>query len=146
MPGLNLKRILVTATLVACIVSLKPVRADKPIRLHSGWKITPAGAHQTTGDMLLGCALSPDGRTLAMTNVGYAEHRLHLVDTAAGKIRQSLPLGRGWNGVAWSKDGSTIYVSGGASPRIHVFRKQGDGSFAAGPELRLPDLTIDAEQ
>src|SRR5439155_24262359 len=112
----------VVSLVAACLVPLVALQQDRPgregetIRLHSGWKITPAGTHETTGDMLLGCALSPDGRTLAMTNVGYAEHRLHLVDTAAGKIRQSLPLGRGWNGAAWSKDGSTIYVSGGASP------------------------------
>lgn len=117
---------------------------EEPISLHSGWKISPAGKHETTGDMLLGCALSPDGRMLAVTNVGYAEHMLHIVDTSNGRIGQSLPLGRAWNGVAWSPDGTSIYVSGGASPQIHVYRKSPDGSLMPARPIRIPDLAQDA--
>ncbi len=142
----KLPKILIPSLAVACLIPLNARQADRPVRLHNGWQITPAGTHETTGDMLLGCALSPDGRTLAMTNVGYAEHKLHLVDTTSGKIRQSLPLERGWNGVAWDKDGATLYVSGGASPRIHVFTKQSGGSFKAADPLRLLDLAMDAEK
>lgn len=117
---------------------------DGSIRLHTGWKITPAGKHATTGDMLLGCALSPDGKTIAMTSAGYAVHKLNLVDVATGKIRQVLQLDRSWNGVIWSRDGSTIYVAGGASPRVHVIRKRADETFEMAAELKLPDLALDA--
>ncbi|MDQ3814708.1 MAG: SMP-30/gluconolactonase/LRE family protein [Armatimonadota bacterium] len=116
--------------------------ADAGTRLHNGWKITPAGRHEVAGDMLLGCALSPDGKTLALTSVGYGKHQLHLVDTTTGKIRQSLPLGRAWNGVAWNGN-DTIYVSGGASPAIHVFLRRLNGSFSPGLDVTLPDIAAD---
>jgi YVTN family beta-propeller protein len=111
------------------------------VRLHNGWKITPVGRHERTGDMLLGCALSPDGKTLAMTNAGAAAHHLHLIDTATGKIRQSLPLERAWNGIAWTRDGNTLYISGGTSPRIHRLTRLPDGSFQPAAPLLLPDLS-----
>ena len=148
---LSKSRTLQAGVAVTCALLLTAVYADserdqKSVRLHSGWTITPAGKHQKTGDMLLGCALSPDGQTLALTSAGYAPHTLHLVDTATGKIRQSLPLERAWNGIVWSKDGSALYVSGGASPRIHVFRKEDQGKFGAGQQIDLPDLTQDASK
>src|SRR5438093_2819635 len=122
MVSLSLRGALVTGLAVVCLVPLRALPSDPPtrrsggVRLHNGWKITPAGTHETTGDMLLGCALSPDSKILALTSVGDADHRLILVDTATVKIRQSLALERAWNGVAWAKDGTAIYVSGGASP------------------------------
>src|SRR5262245_4698062 len=125
--------------LVPCLVA-----ADgESVRLHNGWKVSPAGKHQSTSDMLLGCALSPDARTLALSSAGYGDHALYLVDTATGKITQQLPLERSWNGLAWSPGGETIYASGGATPRIHVFRKGASG-FERAAALALPDLTVDA--
>ncbi len=114
--------------------------------LHSGWRITPAGTHQNTGDMLFGSALSPDGKILALANAGYAPHQLNLVDTASGRIRQSLPVERAWNGVAWSPAGDAIYVSGGASPQIHVFQKKPTGEFEMKSPLVLPGLTRDVQK
>jgi YVTN family beta-propeller protein len=134
------------ASTISFILILSPLLAfstQEEARLHSGWKVTPAGKHETTNDMLLGCRLSPDGKTLAMTSVGYSAHNLYLVDTATGKISQSLPLERGWNGIAWTQDSATLYVSGGASPRIHVFKKQPGIQLQPAGELRLPDLTME---
>src|SRR5258706_15225574 len=50
--------------------------------LFNGWRISPAGRHIGTGDMLLGGAISPDGTTLAIANAGYAANALHLIDIA----------------------------------------------------------------
>jgi len=113
------------------------------IQLHTGWKISPAGTHESASDMLLGCALSPDGRTIAMTSAGYNAHTLVLVDVATGKIRQTLLLERAWNGVVWTRDGSGILASGGASPRVYAFKRRADGSYEMDRELRLPDLAMD---
>ena len=132
-------RIIAWVLLSGCISYGAPPESSRT--LHSGWKISPAGVHQTVGDMLLGTALSPDGKTLAMTNVGYAPHQLHLVDVVDGTVRQSLPLERAWNGLVWSGDGTTIYVSGGASPFIHVFKKQAEGAFAKFGTITVPGLT-----
>ena len=147
MKTIFLRAMFATALLSASLFAAFAFQARRPgpekegIRLHNGWKITPAGTHETTGDMLLGCALSPDGATLALTNVGAAAHHLHLVDTTTGKIRQSLPLTRAWNGLAWTRDGATLYVSGGTSPQVHRLQRQADGTFQAGEPLRLPDLS-----
>jgi YVTN family beta-propeller protein len=90
--------------------------------------------------MLLGGALSPDGRLLALVNAGYNAHHLYLVETTTGRLVQTVPLERAWNGVAWAADGATIYVSGGGSPRIHVLNRRSNGSFETGKPLLLTDL------
>src|SRR5262249_7722323 len=109
------------ALLLAAAVPLSS-SADDSFRLHNGWRVSPAGKHEPPAAMLLGSALSPDGRWLALTSAGYNEHKLYLVEVETGRIRQQLPLDRTWNGLAWSSDGSTIYAAGGASPRVHIVR------------------------
>jgi YVTN family beta-propeller protein len=140
------------AALVSCVALVvlipliafqqRPGPVRKGVRLHNGWQITPAGTHETTGDMLLGCAFSPDKKLLAMTNVGAAAHKLHLLDTATGKIRQSLPMARGWNGVAWSSDGAMLYVSGGTLSHINRFQRQSDGTYTPAESLKIPVETM----
>lgn len=120
----------------------RPGPTKEGVQLHNGWQVTPAGTHQTTGDMLLGCALRPDGKLLAMTNVGAAAHKLHLIDTATGKIQQTLSLDRGWNGIAWTQDGSSLYISGGTLPRINRIARQADGTYAAGEPIKIPEETL----
>src|SRR5438128_929519 len=73
--------------------------------LFNGWRISPAGRHVFTGDMLLGGAISPDSSTLAIANCGYGPHALHLFDIATEKEIVKLPMGRSWNGIAWAPDG-----------------------------------------
>ncbi|MCS6775106.1 MAG: beta-propeller fold lactonase family protein [Chloroherpetonaceae bacterium] len=119
-----------------------PGREKQGVLLHNGWRITPAGSHEKTGDMLLGCALSPDGSMLAMTNTGATAHRLHLVDPMTGRIRQSLPLVRGWSGLVWSPDSRTIYVAGGTSLAVYRFERQADGTFAPGEPIPLPGSSV----
>src|ERR1044071_2761775 len=46
--------------------------------LHNGWRIEPAGRSVQTGDMLMGGALSPDGKLYAIVNAGYNANALHL--------------------------------------------------------------------
>src|SRR5947208_2553417 len=62
--------------------------------LFNGWRITPAGRHIATGDMLLGGAISPDKKTLAICNAGYSAHALHLIDIASEKEIAKLTVGK----------------------------------------------------
>src|SRR5690349_19533124 len=78
--------------------------------LFNGWKISPAGRHIKTGDMLLGSAISPDGSTLAVASAGYNLHALHLVDFATEKEVATVKFEKAWNGVAWSPTGDRVYV------------------------------------
>ena len=119
--------------------ALQATRKD-PTRLHNGWALTPAGTHESTGDMLLGAALSPDGSTLAMTSCGAEDHTVYLLDASTGKIRQRIPVERAWGGLAWMPNGKQFLVSGGTSARIHRLVRAEDGNYKAGKPLELPEL------
>src|SRR5437660_446310 len=109
-----------SATMIATTVPVSavdtpgPLDAKSAIRLHNGWKITPAGArHEELGDMLLGGAISPDGKWLAFVNGGAADHAVHLADTSNGKVVASSPVARAQSsgGVAFSPKGAKLFVS-----------------------------------
>jgi len=100
--------------------------------LFNGWKISPVGRPIPTNDFLLGGAFSPDGKTLAIANCGYNPHAIHLIDVATEKEIANLGVLRTWNGIAWAKDGKTLYVSGGiplAHNDVLVYEKGADDAW-----------------
>jgi YVTN family beta-propeller protein len=120
----------------------KTGKADTaPIRLHNGWTITPAGKHVFTGDTLTGSALSPDGKTLAVSNGGGSENALTLIDTATGEARQRFPLNRAQSvGLAFAPDGKTLYVGGGNSGQVHVVKFAPDGKAELAQAITVSEL------
>jgi YVTN family beta-propeller protein len=119
---------------------LVPGQDGEATLLFNGWKISPAGRSIQTGDMLLGGAISPDGKTLAIANCGWNAHALHLVDIATEKVIARFPMSRSWNGIAWSPDGMRIYVSGGISnilSDVHIFQKNESGEWAPTKGFKL---------
>jgi YVTN family beta-propeller protein len=104
--------------------------------LFNGWGITPAGSSVLTTDMPLKMALSPDGRTLALAHGGYNAEGLTLIDAASRKLLQFIPMAAAWNGIAFSADGKTIFVSGGASGKVARFQFL-DGKAALQQELEV---------
>ncbi|MCX6591111.1 MAG: bifunctional YncE family protein/alkaline phosphatase family protein [Acidobacteria bacterium] len=82
--------------------------------LVSGWKTTPAGRHQASGDMILSGQVSPDGKSFAYTNTGYTRHQLHIVDLATEKEVATFPMEQSWAGLAWAANSKKLYVSSGA--------------------------------
>src|SRR5215831_7790755 len=82
--------------------------------LASGWKTTPAGRHLASGDMILSGQVSPDGKLFAFTNTGYTRHNLHIVDLTTEREIATFPMEQAWSGLAFSPDGSRIFVSSGA--------------------------------
>ena len=116
-----------------------PGKDGQSTLLFNGWKITPVGRPIPTGDFLLGGAISPDGKLLAICNAGYDKHALHIVDITSEKEVAKLPLAHTWNGLAWSPDGKKLYVGGGASPAgndIYTFDNV-DGTWTEGKPLKL---------
>jgi YVTN family beta-propeller protein len=107
--------------------------------LFNGWGITPAGEHVALSDMPLKLILSPDGKFLLAVSGGYNDTGLTILSTADKKVVQFVPLKKSWNGLAFSKDGKRVFVSGGGSGLIHVF-KYANGTVTAEPPVR-PVLT-----
>ncbi len=109
-----------------------PGQTDAGTVLFNGWRISPAGRLQHTGDMLEGGAISPDGATLAIANCGYTAHHLNIVDLKTETIVATLPASRLGPGIAWSPDGSQIYASGGisnASWDVYRFKHEARGEW-----------------
>ena len=55
-----------------------------------GFKVTPAGTQTPLGDLPLTTALSPDGKTMLVSNDGQGTQSLQVVDTATSKVVQTL--------------------------------------------------------
>src|SRR5262245_46776551 len=92
-----------------------PAKNGSNAMLVSGWRTTPAGRQLESGDMILSGQVSPDGKLFAFTNTGYSRHNLHIVDLATEKEIATFPMEQAWSGLAFSPDGSRIFVSTGAA-------------------------------
>ena len=86
----------------------------------NGRTVDPAGRLTQLGNFPTGSALTPDGRFLWAVDSGHGADDVKVVDLAAGKVVQTLPLPGGYGGVAIAPDGRRAYVSGepksGADP------------------------------
>jgi YVTN family beta-propeller protein len=86
--------------------------------LPNGWRIAPAGRHLSIGDLPLNLLLSPDGRSLIVTNNGHTKPTLRVVDLTRGYVAQTVQLDDAWMGLAWNPDGTKLYSSGAASNSV----------------------------
>lgn len=106
------------------------VLQSQPNLLFNGWKLSPAGRHIGVNAMPLKMVISPDGKTLAAVCSGRF-NGVALIDLASEQTRQWIPLRRTFNGIAFSKDGKQIYVTGGNSDALYVL--DFDGTKAGEP-------------
>ena len=93
--------------------------------LPNGWRIAPAGRHLDVGDLPLAMALHPDGRHLVITNNGWSQPSLRVVDLARRRVVQKLSLDHAWLGLAWHPDGTRLYSSGAADNSIREVQWRG---------------------
>jgi YVTN family beta-propeller protein len=98
----------------------RPAAATRPVTLFNGWKLSPAGVHLKIENMPLKMVISPDGKTLAAVCGGISPG-VALIDLQTRTLRQWVKLARSWNGIAYSKDGKNLFVTGGASDRLLRF-------------------------
>jgi YVTN family beta-propeller protein len=115
------------------------VQPDGSILIPTGQTLTPAGSHIEVSDRPLGMVLSPDGRFLAVsTGSNFSQRSIHIIDTKANAITQSIPVGDSFVGVAFSSDGEMLYVGGGQNHDVKIFRKEGPGRFREDGVVAVP--------
>ncbi len=107
------------------------VQHDGAILVPNGQRLTPAGTHIDVNDRPLGMVASPDGSLLAVvTGSNFNPRALHLIDIQSRTLKQTIAIPNSFVGVAFSPDGDTIYVGGGSSNDVKIFRAN-NGVFAA---------------
>lgn len=104
--------------------SARPAAAsleDGPRRLPTGRFLDPAGVVWPVGSMPLAMTLSPSGREVLVLMNGYREHGVQVVDRATGRILQTVIQPAAFLGIAFARDGRTLYVSGGNQDVIYRY-------------------------
>ncbi|MDX2003622.1 MAG: bifunctional YncE family protein/alkaline phosphatase family protein [Chitinophagales bacterium] len=86
---------------------------QKRVMLPNGWALTPTGKQVPLGDLPLNMVGSPSGKWLAVTNNGQSDQSLQIIDLSAGKVTDSMPVGKAYLGLAFSDDERSLYASGG---------------------------------
>ncbi|NOY57991.1 MAG: bifunctional YncE family protein/alkaline phosphatase family protein [Calditrichaeota bacterium] len=98
--------------------------SDGSILLPNRYKLTPAGEQIPVGDLPLNMVLSPDGKFIAVTNNGYSDQFVSIIDVASQKQVQTLPVRASFFGIDFSADGSKLFISGGAKNLIYIFARK----------------------
>ncbi len=65
------------------------------------------------GDLPLNIALSPSKKLAAVTNNGQSDQSIELIDLENDAVVDSVPVGKSWLGLVFSKNGKYLYASGG---------------------------------
>ena len=127
---------------VAVDVALVPgPRPDGTAVTSYGWTVTPAGEQVTLGDKPFGTVLSPDGRTLLVSNDGQSTQSLSVIDTGTGRVRQTIPYKSPealFVGLAFSPDGRRVYASAGGNDKIRAYDVQEGGTLTESASILLP--------
>ena len=114
--------------LVSCTqhtpTSLPGTLNDGSVLLPNHYLLTPAGKQIPVGDLPLNMIVSPDGKYLAVTNNGYSEQFVSIIDIARQKQVQTLPVRASFFGLDFSADGKKLFVSGGGKDEIYVFTRK----------------------
>ncbi len=112
-----LSRPFLAVTLILTIGPLLLGQVPHPIpggySLPNGWRITPVGKAIQTEDLILNLTQSKDGRITIAQHGGFNPHGLLVIDTATQQPVQRIGMHSAWLGLAWSLDGSKLFVSGG---------------------------------
>jgi YVTN family beta-propeller protein len=132
LPALALS--IIAAQHVAAEVPGSPTSAPTS-KLFNGWGLSPAGKQTRINDVPMKTILSPDRAALATVCSGL-NPALVIFDVRQGRVTQTISLERSFNGIAFSKDGKRLFVTGGASDMLYCFVFQ-DGKATQERRVRL---------
>ena len=123
--------VLLAAALAGCHPSPPgPATAGGARRLSTGQTLDPAGIVREVGQMPLAMLPAPGGRRLVLLLNGYREQGLQVIDRA-GNVTQTIPQNAAFIGLAFSRDGRTLYASGGNQDVVYRYTWAGDSAALA---------------
>ena len=123
-----LRQVLLAAVAIAIVAASRSQPAprervgflpDGGFLLNSGWRVKPAGTQVQLSTLPMNAVLSSDGRFLIALNGGYQLPSLSVLDTKEGHEVGRTRVPDGWQGLALSPDGRTLWVGGGS--KVSVF-------------------------
>src|SRR5512142_1352052 len=115
---------------------------DATGRLPTGARLDPEGAQLDVGNFPLAMALSPDGRFALLSNSGWREQGIEVVDRETKRSAMTYRLPSAFLGLAFSPDGGTVFASGGNQDVVYRFGfRDGVLSLTDSLMLALPDTT-----
>src|ERR687885_2585622 len=100
------------ALLMGASSSLALSQNPEPKRLPTGMRLDPVGDHLTTGSMPLAMSPAPGGEKLIISLGGWREQGVQVVDLKTRRVEQTLKQEAAFLGLAFSRDGRTLYASG----------------------------------
>ncbi len=89
--------------------------------LPNGWKLTPTGKQVGIGELPLNMVVTNDGNYAISSNSGMGENSLSVVDLNDAKEVQRLKVSNTWYGLAFNKDDSRLFVSGGDNNVVYIY-------------------------
>jgi len=89
--------------------------------LPTGVHLDPVGDAIELGSVPLGMAVAPGGEKVAVVLSGWREQGLQIVDLKSRRVTQTLEQDAAFLGVAFSRDGKELYVSGGNDDSIFCY-------------------------
>src|SRR5438552_6025617 len=110
---------------------------DGSTLLANGWRVAPAGKHLGVGTLPLNIVATPDNRYAIVTTNGLQKPALHVVDLANWTIKNTYTLDNAWYGLAFSVDGTKLYVGGASLNNVQEFA-YADGTLTRARTFALP--------
>jgi YVTN family beta-propeller protein len=106
--------------------------------LPTGVCLDAAGRSFDVGNMPLAMALAPEGDRLVLSQSGWREQGLQVVERETGRVVQKLPQAGAFFGLAFSSDGHTLYASGGNEDVVYVYDWRGGQATHSGIIILAP--------
>ena len=97
-------------------------QADGSVILPNQWSLRPAGRQVGVGDFPASIAMHPNGRHAVVLHCGHGPHELAVLDVVERKLLSQTRLEESFQGLAFSRDGDRLWVSGGAAETLLRFR------------------------
>jgi DNA-binding beta-propeller fold protein YncE len=108
---------------------------DGSFLLPTGWRIQPVGRQVPLDTFPMSSALSRNGKFLLVLNGGYRPPAISVLAVDGMKEIARVPVADGWLGLAFSPDGTRVYVGGGSKYCIFEFSFSQDGQLKPTREL-----------